>query len=81
MARRSLVWAVPGLLLLASVLGWITFQGIVHPIRGLQSSVRPIPSGDYQKAVSHIDAAAEIGELAQCIEVLKQGAWETAEQR
>ena len=79
--RQRSIWAMAALLLVSVALGFVTFRGLVHPIRGLQTTVSSIASGDYLQAVPHTDADGEIGDLARSIAVLKQGAAETAEQR
>src|SRR4051812_7112638 len=72
---------VAAALLLSGILGYMTFRRIVHPLRGLQSSVKLIADGDYLQAVPYTDSAGETGDLARSIAVLKEGAAETAEQR
>ncbi len=47
--RRMLV-ANLAALLLASLLGFLTFRRIVTPIQALDASVKTIAAGDYQKA-------------------------------
>ncbi len=78
--RRILV-AVGGTLVLAALLGWLTFRKIVHPIRALESSVKSIACGEYAKEVPFAKGADEIGDLARSVEVLKQGAAAMEEQR
>jgi signal transduction histidine kinase/CheY-like chemotaxis protein/HPt (histidine-containing phosphotransfer) domain-containing protein len=68
-------------LLLAGILGYLTFRSIVHPIRGLQTSVKRIAEGDYLQPVPFTNAGGETGDLARSIAVLKDGAAQTAEQR
>ena len=41
-------------LLLASLLGFLTFRRIVTPIQALEASVKTIAAGDYQKAVPFV---------------------------
>jgi PAS domain S-box-containing protein len=79
--QERLIWTIFALLLLSGAFGYITFRGIVHPIRGLQISVGSIASGDYSHSVPYTEAAGETGDLARSIAVLKRGAAETAEQR
>jgi PAS domain S-box-containing protein len=79
--QKRLVWTLFALFLLSGVLGYLTFRSIVHPIRGLQTSVGLIASGEYSHSVPYTEAAGETGDLARSIAVLKQGAEETAEQR
>ena len=78
--RRS-VAAIIIALLLSGVLGYLTVRSIVHPIRGLQTSVKTIADGDYLKTVPFTQSADETGDLARSIDILKQGAAKTAEQR
>jgi len=61
-------------LLLTGLLGFLTFQRIVKPIRALESSVKGIAAGEYGKAVPFTEATDETGGLARSIDVLKQGA-------
>ena len=68
-------------LLLASLLGFLTFRRIVTPIQALEASVKTIAAGDYQKAVPFVRAPDETGGLARSIDVLKQGAAAMDEQR
>jgi two-component system, sensor histidine kinase and response regulator len=79
--RQRLVWTIFALLLLSAVLGYVTFRGIVHPIRGLQISVGSIASGEYSHSVPYTEVAGETGDLARSIAILKQGAAATTEQR
>ena len=67
--------------LLAGLLGFLTFRRIVGPIRGLDASVRAIAAGDYDKAVPYTQATDETGGLARSVDVLKQGAMAMDEQR
>ena len=68
-------------LLVASLLGVLTFRRIVTPIQALDASVKTIAAGDYQKAVPFVRATDETGGLARSIDVLKQGAAAMDEQR
>ncbi len=61
-------------LLVTGVLGLITFRRIVAPIRALESSVRTIAAGEYDKPVPFTTATDEAGALARSIDVLKGGA-------
>ena len=67
--------------LFTGVLGFLTLQRIVKPIRALDASVRTIAAGDYDKAVPFVDGTDETGGLARSIDVLKQGAAAMDEQR
>jgi len=80
-SQQNLIMAVTAAMLLSGALGYLTFRRIVHPIRGLQTTVTSIAAGDYTQAVPFTTAPDETGELARSIAVLKQGAAETAEQR
>jgi signal transduction histidine kinase/CheY-like chemotaxis protein/HPt (histidine-containing phosphotransfer) domain-containing protein/HAMP domain-containing protein len=80
-ARRNLLVANATTIVLAGVLGFLTFRRLVHPIRALQSSVQSIAAGDYAREVPFTAATDETGGLARSIEVLKQGAAEMDEQR
>jgi two-component system, sensor histidine kinase and response regulator len=68
-------------LLLTGLLGFVTFRRIVTPIQALEGSVTDIAAGDYAKAVPFISATDETGGLARSIDVLKQGAAATDQQR
>src|SRR5262249_6917822 len=73
-SRRNLLIALGIIMLLSATLGFITFRGIVHPIRALQTSVESIAAGDYAQTVPFTKASDETGALARSINVLKQGA-------
>ena len=68
-------------LLLTGVLGFLTLQSIVKPIRALDASVKTIAAGDYDKAVPFVSGTDETGGLARSIDVLKQGAAAMDQQR
>jgi signal transduction histidine kinase/DNA-binding response OmpR family regulator/HPt (histidine-containing phosphotransfer) domain-containing protein/CHASE3 domain sensor protein len=68
-------------LLLTAVLGFLTFRRIVNPVRALEASVKTIAAGNYGKAVPFVEATDETGGLARSIDVLKQGAATTDQQR
>jgi PAS domain S-box-containing protein len=80
-SEKNLILAVGAAMLLSWALGYFTFRRIVHPIRGLQTTVKSIAAGDYTQAVPFTTDPGETGDLARSIAVLKQGAAETAEQR
>ena len=80
-AQRNLLISIVGSLLLTGILGFLTFRGIVNPIRALQASVETIAAGDYVQAVPFIKATDETGSLARSIDVLKHGASAMEEQR
>ncbi len=67
--------------LLTGLLGFVTFRRIVTPIRALEGSVTDIAAGDYAKPVPFTNTTDETGGLARSIDVLKQGAAATDEQR
>jgi CHASE3 domain sensor protein len=67
--------------LLTGVLGFLTIRRIVTPIRALEDSVTHIAAGDYARPVPFITATDESGGLARSIDVLKQGAAATDQQR
>ena len=73
-SQRNLLLAVCTSLVLAGVLGLLTFRRIVRPIRALQGSVMSMAGGDYAKEVPCIQARDETGDLARSIDVLKRGA-------
>ena len=79
--QRHMLVANATALLLASLLGFLTFRRIVTPIQALDASVKTIAAGDYQKAVPFVRATDETGGLARSIDVLKQGAAAMDEQR
>jgi PAS domain S-box-containing protein len=66
---------------ITGVLGFLTFRRIVRPIRALETSVKTIAAGDYDKQVPFTEATDETGGLARSIEHLKQGAAAMDEQR
>jgi two-component system, sensor histidine kinase and response regulator len=68
-------------LLLTGLLGFVTLRRIVTPIRGLEAAVTDVAAGDYALRVPFTNATDETGGLARAIDVLKQGAAATAEQR
>src|SRR6185503_13443402 len=80
-ARRNMLIANSVAILLAGLLGFLTFQRIVTPIRALETSVQAIASGDYAKEVPFTQATDETGGLARSIDVLKRGAAAMDEQR
>ena len=61
-------------IVIAALLGYITFRRIVRPLHGLEKSVRTIAAGNYKVEVPSTDATDETGALARSIDVLKQGA-------
>lgn len=63
------------------LLTFLTFRRIVNPIRALEGSVKTIAAGDYEKNIPFTQATDETGGLARSIDVLKQGAAATDEQR
>ena len=79
--QRNMLVANAAALLLASLLGFVTFRRIVTPIQALEASVKTIAAGDYQRAVPFVGATDETGGLARSIDVLKQGAAAMDEQR
>ena len=66
---------------LTGLLGFVTFRAIVTPIRALEGTVTAIAAGDYAKPVPFSTATDETGGLARSIDVLKQGAAMTDQQR
>jgi two-component system sensor histidine kinase/response regulator len=79
--RLQMSVAIVVAVLLAGFLGLRTFRRIVEPIRGLQSSVEAMASGDYGTDVPFTGAADETGSLARSIAILRQGAADMDEQR
>jgi two-component system, sensor histidine kinase and response regulator len=79
--RWKMLAANSSALLLTGLLGFLTFQRIVKPIRALEASVKTIAAGDYTKEVPFTQATDETGGLARSIDVLKQGAAAMDEQR
>ena len=79
--QRNMLVANATALLVASLLGFLTFRRIVTPIQALEASVKTIAAGDYQRAVPFVGATDETGGLARSIDVLKQGAAAMDEQR
>ncbi|MFL6278589.1 MAG: response regulator, partial [Vicinamibacterales bacterium] len=79
--KWRLLAAAAAAFLLTGLLGFVTFRRIVTPIRALDGSVRDIAAGDYARPVPFSSATDETGGLARSIDVLKQGAAVTDEQR
>jgi two-component system, sensor histidine kinase and response regulator len=79
--RWKMLIANSSAMVLAALLGFLTFRRIVKPIRALESSVKAIAAGDYAKEVPFTEATDETGGLARSIEVLKHGASAMDEQR
>ena len=79
--RRNMAAAAGLALIVSALVGLVTFQRIVGPIRGLQKSVNAIARGDYAQEIPSTKAADETGDLARAIDVLKQGAAAMEEQR
>jgi len=80
-SRRNMLLGVVLALALSALLGVFTFRRIVTPVRSLEKSVKSIAAGDYSIAVPFTDATDETGRLARSIDVLKQGAAATDQQR
>ena len=80
-SRWRILMANSAAIVLAGVLGFLTIRRIVKPIRALDTSVKTIAAGDYDKAVPFTDATDETGGLARSVDVLKQGAAAMDEQR
>ena len=80
-SQSRMLAAIGIALSLSGILGWVTFRGIVNPIRALQTSVESIARGDYAQQVPFTKAADETGMLARSIDVLKEGAAAMDEQR
>jgi signal transduction histidine kinase/DNA-binding response OmpR family regulator/HPt (histidine-containing phosphotransfer) domain-containing protein/HAMP domain-containing protein len=78
--RRVLIATLAALLITAT-LGFVTFRRIVNPIDALEGSVNVIAGGDFARPVPFVGATDETGALARAIDVLKQGAAKTDEQR
>jgi two-component system sensor histidine kinase/response regulator len=75
--RANMILAIVGAVLIAGVLGYVTLQRIIRPIRALEKSVRTIAAGDYEKDVPFTQATDETGGLARSIDQLKQAAGRT----
>ncbi len=80
-ARSRILVANVAAIMLTGLLGFLTFQRIVKPIRALDASVRAIAAGEYEKEVPFTRATDETGGLARSIEVLKEGAAGMDQQR
>ena len=80
-SRRQTVLALALALALSGALGYVTFRGIVYPLRDLRSSVEAIARGDYAKAVPNTGGSDETADLARSIDVLKSGAAAMEQQR
>jgi signal transduction histidine kinase/DNA-binding response OmpR family regulator/HAMP domain-containing protein len=68
-------------LVVTAVLGFLTLRRIVGPIQALETTVKGIAAGDYERTVPFTEAPDETGGLARSIAVLKKGAAATDEQR
>ncbi len=80
-ARWRMLLVNSATILLAALLGVLTFQRIVGPIRALEVSVQAVAAGEYKLKVPFAEGTDEIGSLARSVEVLKKGAEEMDEQR
>ena len=80
-ARWRILAANSAAIVLAGLLGFLTFLRIVKPIQALDASVRAIAAGEYGKEVPFTRATDETGGLARSVDVLKQGAAAMDEQR
>jgi signal transduction histidine kinase/DNA-binding response OmpR family regulator/CHASE3 domain sensor protein len=80
-SQRNICIAVVAALVLAGLLGLLTYRRIISPIRGLEGSVKTIANGDYALSIPYIHSVCEIGGLARSIDVLKRGAGEMDDQR
>ena len=79
--QRQMLIANTAALLLTALLGFLTFRRIVNPVQALETTVKAVADGDYQKRVPFTDARDETGGLARSIDVLKKGAAAMDEQR
>jgi signal transduction histidine kinase/CheY-like chemotaxis protein len=79
--RHNMVIAASVALALSTLVGLITFQKIVRPIRGLQTAVNAIARGNYAQETPFTKAKDETGDLARAIDVLKQSAVGMEQQR
>jgi two-component system sensor histidine kinase/response regulator len=79
--QQQMLIANTAALLLTALLGVLTFRRIVNPVQALETTVKAVADGDYQKRVPFTDARDETGGLARSIDVLKKGAAEMDEQR
>jgi two-component system sensor histidine kinase/response regulator len=77
--RSRMILAIVAAALLMGTLGYVTYARIVQPIRELESSVKTIAAGDYEKSVPFTQAVDETGGLARSVHLLKQGAARTHE--
>ena len=80
-ARTRIAVATGLALVLAGLLGYLTFRRIVHPLHGLQRSVERIALGEFSQPVPFTQASDEIGALARSIGVLKESAATMNDQR
>ena len=80
-ARWRMLAANSAAIVLAGLLGFLTFLRIVKPIQALDASVSAIAAGDYGKEVPFTRATDETGGLARSVATLKQGAAAMDEQR
>jgi signal transduction histidine kinase/CheY-like chemotaxis protein/HPt (histidine-containing phosphotransfer) domain-containing protein/HAMP domain-containing protein len=62
------------LLLTVAIVGWLTYQRIINPIRSLKTSIEAIAGGNYQIEVPFTAAHDEAGALARAVDVLKDRA-------
>jgi signal transduction histidine kinase/DNA-binding response OmpR family regulator/HPt (histidine-containing phosphotransfer) domain-containing protein/CHASE3 domain sensor protein len=80
-AQRLLLLAIAAGMVITGILGIYTYRRIVHPLRDLTGSVEAIAGGDYLQTVPFMAALGQTGRLARAIDILRQGAAATAEQR
>jgi signal transduction histidine kinase/DNA-binding response OmpR family regulator/HAMP domain-containing protein len=74
--RRANILAISAAALLwtVAIVGWLTYQRIINPIRSLKTSIEAIAGGNYQIEVPFIAAHDEAGALARAVDVLKDRA-------
>lgn len=80
-AREQLILTTAGMILAVGWLGALLFRQIIPPIRALRSAVEAIAAGDYARPVPFVGVSNETGQLASSVEVLKNAAASTEDQR
>ncbi|MDP1875300.1 methyl-accepting chemotaxis protein [Phenylobacterium sp.] len=70
--RLSVFLGLAGLVLVASVAGWVTTRSIVGPLTQLNELLRQMATGRFDLKVTGTDRADEIGDIARAAEVFRE---------
>jgi len=80
-SRQQLWFTGLGMVIAVCWLGWLLFLQTVRPIQAIRDTVGQIARGDYARSVPHTGQTDEAGELARSIDVLRQTAGATEQDR